>query len=238
VKAKVNNIFSTLLALLKNNPHFFWALILPVFLACFFLLEIYGNNAQYWVSYTPLDDKIPFLSWFIIPYCMWYPSLFAIGLNHLIRDADAFRRYMWMLYLGFFGTLVFCLLFPNGQDLRVTLTEPLNVTERLVRGIYSIDTNTNVLPSMHVVAILTAFCAVLDSKTTRRPAVILPAAVLTVLITLSTVFTKQHSVLDIYAAAAYAAVLYVVVYVFIKRAQLKRRARGIVPGSKRAGKTE
>ena len=33
----------------------------------------------YWPTQTWLDGKIPFCEWFVIPYCLWYPLLMAVG---------------------------------------------------------------------------------------------------------------------------------------------------------------
>ena len=75
---------------------------------------------HYWVSYLPLDDKIPFCRYFIIPCCMWHPLLFAMTLYLMWYDVPAFKRFMVYIGLGFGGSILFCLIFPNGQDLRPT----------------------------------------------------------------------------------------------------------------------
>jgi membrane-associated phospholipid phosphatase len=206
---------------LLKNRHIAWAGILPLILLAFFLTERCGADADYFVSYTPLDDKIPFIPAFVLPYFLWFPSLFGTGLYLMFKAPDGFRRYMWFLGIGFLSAILFCAVFPNGQNLRPARFETGTVFTRLVAFIYSVDTNTNVLPSMHILGIMAVVSAFFDVPALRRPRFL--AAILTdaVLIALSTVFIKQHSVLDIYAGLGFGAAVYVLVYVVIKRKQIK-----------------
>ena len=99
---------------LKNYRYVLLVLYVPVYFACFFLIErLVPSTADYWVSYCPLDDLIPFNEYFIIPYYLWYPLLFAVGIYLMIKDAPEFKRYMYCIMIGFSFCVVFCLLFPN-----------------------------------------------------------------------------------------------------------------------------
>ena len=201
-----------ILQFIKKNPHVLLALYLPVFLAAFFLLEHYvDGDSDYWVSYLPLDDRIPFLEGFVLAYCLWYPLLLVVGLWLMVKDAPAFCRYMYVLILGFSLSLLFCAVFPNGQNLRPAVFPRDNFCTRLLALIYAADTNTNVMPSMHVIGAAAAVFGVFDSRTVghwTRAAVVIVA----VLICASTVFVKQHSVLDIVVGAAVCVPLYFGVY--------------------------
>lgn len=66
-----------------------WALWVPVYLICFFLLErliVHG----YWATQLPLDRLIPFQPAFVVFYCLWYPLLVAVGLFLLVKDRPGF----------------------------------------------------------------------------------------------------------------------------------------------------
>ena len=91
---------------------------------------------------------------------MWHPLLFAMTLYLMWYDVPAFKRFMVYIGLGFGGSILFCLIFPNGQDLRPTEFAQHDFFIWLVQRIYTADTNTNVLPSMHVIgcAALTLAC--------------------------------------------------------------------------------
>ena len=201
---------------IRENPHAWWALYLPVYLILFVLVEhaVDGSGA-YWVPYLPIDDQLPFLEGFVLAYCTWYPMLFLIGLYLLFADGPAFRRYMQFIAIGFtLGTLI-CFLIPNGQNLRPQTFAHDNLLTRLVQGIYRADTNTNVFPSVHVIGCFAAVFAAFDAASLKKLRA--PLVVLTVLISLSTLFIKQHSVLDMIGAVA----LCVPIWIFLRRVRSK-----------------
>lgn len=173
-----------------------YALWLPLYLLLFLALERMPVG-RYWATQLPVDAHIPFCEWFVIPYCLWYPLLVITGLYLLCRDRAAFRRYMVFLGTTFFLSALVWLLVPNGQDLRPAAFPRENLLTALVAGLYRVDTNTNVFPSVHVVGSVGAALALWDCrglesrKHLRRGAAALAAA-----ICLSTVFIKQHAVLD------------------------------------------
>lgn len=190
------SLWITIRTFVKENPHVWLALLLPVYLALFFLVEWYVSpDKPYWSSYVPLDDKIPFLEGFVLPYCMWYPFLVAVGLYLMIKDGAGFRKYMAFIFIGFCSALVFCVLVPNGQDLRPDPFPRKNIFTWILSRIYAADTNTNVFPSMHVIGSIGGVIAVYRCKGLRKFRI--PSAVLAFFISISTVFVKQHSVLDI-----------------------------------------
>ena len=186
---------------LRKNPHIYYLLFLPVFLISFFTLEklIPPEKVRWWVS-CPIDHAIPFAEIFLIPYCLWYPLLFATGLILLFRDKAAFKKYMLFLSLGFGGALLICLLIPNGQDLRPTLFPRKNLLTELVGALYRADTPTNVFPSMHVLGSVAAAGAAMISPAMGRLRFLW--LVLALAVCLSTMFIKQHSALDVLGALA------------------------------------
>ena len=65
-------------------------LYVPIYLGCFFLVEyLIDGSSQYWVSYLPIDDKIPFVDWFVIFYYLWYPLLVGVGLWLFLKEKNA-----------------------------------------------------------------------------------------------------------------------------------------------------
>ena len=187
---------------LKEHPYYYLLLYVPVFLLWFYLVEqLHTPEKGYWVSYLPMDDRIPFLPGFVVFYVLWYPFLLVPGLYLLFKEPEAFRRYLWFFMLGISSCLLICTVFPNGQNLRPTSMEPGFCTW-LLGLLYRADTNTNVLPSMHVVGSAAVVYGCCCSKTLRRPQWLVPISLLAAGISLSTVFVKQHSVLDLFTGLA------------------------------------
>ena len=185
----------------QRHPEYLYLLFLPCYLGCFFLMErLVPSGCDYWVSHCALDDCIPFVDFFVVPYVLWYPFLLAVGLGLMRRDVPALRRYVRFLSAGFGCAMLFCVLFPNGQDLRPASFDRETVFTWLLARIYAADTNTNVLPSMHAIGCAAACAAVGRSAPLRRWR--LPCLLAAGLICLSTVLVKQHSVLDVLAGLA------------------------------------
>ena len=144
-----------------------YALWVPVYLICFFLLERLITDG-YWATQLPLDRLIPFCPVFVVFYCLWYPLLVAVGLYLLAADRAGFRRYMAFLAASFFLSLLIWFLLPSGQDLRPDLTGRTDLFSRWIAALYTVDTNTNVFPSVHVVGSIGAAWAVWDCPSLRK----------------------------------------------------------------------
>jgi membrane-associated phospholipid phosphatase len=124
---------------------------------------------------------------------------------------------MWFVILTYSATAVIYILFPNMQTLRPTAFPRDNLLVDMVRGLYEFDTNTNVCPSIHVLGSVAVCLAGLHSKPLRSIGWKLFFLLSTLLICLSTVFLKQHSIIDVYTALALGAVCYVAVFFGICR---------------------
>ena len=183
---------------------YWYILIVPLYTLAFFVAESVVTEGRF-ISYLPVDDYIPFIEAFVVPYVAWYPLLFGVGIFLLIKDEEVFKRYMTFIGISFFSIIILNVIFPNAQELRPEVMPRDNVFTDLVSAIYKADTNTNVIPSMHVVGAIGASVACLYSKKFSTPwrVVILTVAVLT---SLSTVFIKQHSILDGIVALPYGAI--------------------------------
>ena len=82
-----------------------------------------------------------------------------------------------------------------------------NFLTRFMAGYYAFDTNTNVCPSIHVTGSLAVMFTSFHCKDFGKGMKV-TFAVTGVLIAISTVFVKQHSILDLLAALPFCAVAY------------------------------
>lgn len=200
--------------------HALWVLCYVPYVVLYMIAEKVVTEG-YYVSYMPVDDAIPFCEWFIFLYVLWYPFLLA-GAIITFPDRRAFRRQMLFIGISFSLTLIFDMIFPNGQDLRPVLTGDLNAAERLCAAIYAADTNTNVLPSMHVLGTFAVTGSVISSEKLRKKRFIIPLIVSSVLICASTMLVKQHSMLDVLWGAAGGVLLSVIFFVIPGYSDRKR----------------
>ena len=199
---------------MKNKSLYPYFLIPPIYLLTFLFAEKHVVDGRF-VSYLPLDDKIPFISAFVVPYVLWYVLIFGVGIYLFKKDHEGFKRYMSFIGISFFSIIILNMLFPNEQNLRADLTFQEGVFVKAVAFIYSVDTNTNVCPSMHVVGALGAVFSVWQRRLSKFWRYTL--TVLGIFICLSTVFIKQHSLLDVIIAIPYAVGVWIIVNKLIFR---------------------
>ena len=129
---------------------------------------------------------------------------------------------MWFIMVTFTTAVVFCILVPNGQDLRPAVMAHHNAATWLVEYTYSIDTNTNVFPSMHVLGCIALVAGVWHALGLKKPAWRWAATLYGILIMVSTVFVKQHAVIDVLSGLMTGAIAYVFVYIIVGRRRDKR----------------
>ena len=182
----------------KDNKNIFWLFGLVIIGAVYFGSKFL--NPEYTYVHIPLDDKIPFLPVFIIPYVLWYLYVPFLMLYVCLKDGNAFKKQAIVMFSGMSFCVLGFIIFPTAINFRPS-AEGNGVLLRICRIVFKYDTpSANVFPSMHCLealgAHLTTFTAgPLKKKISLRIA----SAVLTVLICLSTVFVKQHSVLDVFS---------------------------------------
>ena len=174
----------------------FW----PVFGLLFQYVEKFYPVDYYYPIYCSFDDKIPFCEIFVIPYVFWFLYLLGMHIYTLLYEPALFQRMMIFIIITYTATIIIYFLFPNCQELRPVAFERDNVLTRFMEGYYAFDTNTNVCPSIHVIGSLAVMFAGLHSRKLKGFIWKISFLVTAVLISISTVFLKQHSVLDIFAA--------------------------------------
>lgn len=185
-----------------------------VYLLWFFWLEQRVTVVTgYHVIHVGMDDYIPFVPYFIVPYLLWFPYVLGSWLYIYRTDKDTCRKMSMFLFLGMFTALFICTIYPNGTRFRPVVDANQNVFCALVAWLYRTDTPTNVLPSIHVFNSIGVQIAVMRAKTLRsHRGIRLASLCLCVLICLSTMFLKQHSCLDVFVACMMAYIIYTAVY--------------------------
>lgn len=172
------------------------------------------TSIRYHVIHSALDDHIPFVEYFIIPYLLWFVLIASVILYFFFTDKDLFYRLTGFLFLGMTLFLLICTIFPNAVNLRPQVFPRDNMFTDIVQKLYMADTPTNVLPSVHVFNSVGVCIAAHHSPALRRkPPVYFGIYLLSFLIILSTMFLKQHSVIDVVAAIGMACIIYPFVYV-------------------------
>ena len=183
----------------------------PIYLIWFILIERH-RFSHYAIIHTKLDDSIPFVEAFIIPYYMWflYVSVTLLILMFSFEVEDYYKNF-YFLATGMTLFLIISTLFPNMHHLRPAVMPRDNIFTHLVQLIYASDTPANLWPSIHVYNSIGSMIAIQRSRRFNRTAKIV-GHIIGVSIILSTVFVKQHSVYDVITAFIMATIFYYVFY--------------------------
>ena len=190
-----------------------WVLLYGFIYMPWFIYLEKRTDVHYFLIHSPLDDYIPFVEYFIVPYLLWFAFVAVAAGYFFFTDKTGFYRLSAFLIVGMTFFLFLCTVFPNGLNLRPATFARDNIFVELVKHVYATDTPTNVLPSIHVFNSLGVCIAIWHSEALKKHRKIQYGAyLLAVLIILSTVFLKQHSVTDVIAAFALACVIYPFVY--------------------------
>lgn len=202
----------------KRHPVLFMAGYLVFYLVFFSVLEAVIVQPD-WVVHCFVDDWIPFCKYAVIPYFAWFVWVPATLFWLLLTQP---RQDFWRLCLPLFGgmtlCLVLCALIPNGVNLRPQGLEGTDFFSQLVRGLWSVDTNTNVWPSIHAFNSMTVALSyhrwAKAKPSPSRRVVWVCMQLLNLSILASTVLLRQHSVIDLFCGVGLALVLdYVAGYV-------------------------
>ena len=138
----------------------------------------------------------------------------AVTLGYLFfNDKQGFYKASAIMFSGMTIFLIICTVFPNGLNLRPEVFTRDNFCIELVKRIYQTDTPTNVLPSLHVYNSICCYIAISHCEKLQHSRLIQKGSlVLSILIILSTMFLKQHSVVDVVAACVMAYFMYSLIY--------------------------
>ena len=179
-----------------------------IYMGLFGFLEIVPPKDVHLI-HCALDDRIPDMAIFIYPYVSWFPYIIvcaALAIKNL--DDRQFKKAVLVLTTGMNIFLFISYVWPTGLDLRENIVYDLHtLSGNLLKFVQTVDTPKSVFPSMHVYVTLVLQYTLEMQKKLVPAWGIWVGRVLALLIVLSTMFTKQHSAVDVTAAIVMFAVL-------------------------------
>ena len=170
-----------------------------VYFIAYFLTENLIPAENCYPVHIRLDDMIPFMEIFVIPYVGWYLLIVVSLLNFMLYDIDSFKRLQTYIIITQVVAMIVYITFPTRQDLRPVVFERDNLLTKMVAFLYSFDTNTGVFPSLHVaysLGIASVWVKKKDAHWAWKTFVVIAV----ILICMSTAFIKQHSAADAFGA--------------------------------------
>ena len=161
----------------------------------------------------PFDNMIPFCEYFIIPYVLWFLYVVAACIYmYFMADNKEFIQFALSLIIGMSLSLTICMIYPNGLTLRPESTSD-TILGKMVASLYKTDTPTNVFPSIHVYNSIAVHVALVKCTALKNHKPVKNASlILCILICMSTVFLKQHSLYDVAGGIILIGVIYHLLY--------------------------
>ena len=185
-----------------NEPRFAHIKLLSgwiIYLILYFLTENLIPAERCHVIHCALDDLIPFNEFFLIFYCYWFVLLVGSLLYLFLYDILSFKRMQVYIMITQAVAMLTYIIYPSVHLMRPETFARDNALTRLMAFIYAFDTPTGICPSLHVaysMGIASAWCRAKNASRGWKCFMVISA----VMISISTAFVKQHSVVDIIAA--------------------------------------
>lgn len=174
------------------------------------IYEILNNGKRGAYSLvTDFDKATPFLKIFILPYVSWYFFIFLTLAYLCLKD----RQIYYKTLLTYIGGLMVCYLTYYFFQTTVPRPELVgnDLLTKMVSLIYAADEPFNAFPSIHAFSSYIMIKAINYSSIRNRVNSFVIKGV-AISIILSTLFVKQHVVLDVFAAALLGEVIFGFVY--------------------------
>jgi membrane-associated phospholipid phosphatase len=149
---------------------------------------------------TPVDDLIPVVGPFVIPYVSLRPFIYVSALVFLLFRVRIFRSAALSMTVVLLISYAFYVFLQSYIDRPVLGGDDL--FSRMIREVYASDQPYNDFPSLH--ASLSTIFAIHWWRVDRRIGV--PVGIWAALIVVSTVFVKQHYIADVIAGVLLASV--------------------------------
>lgn len=161
-----------------------------------------------------IDTKIPFNIWFMIPYCLWYILIFIVPYFLYKKDKDNFIRYIYSYIICTLIANIIFVVYPT------TVARPeitgKGILEFITSFIFKIDNPPmNCFPSLHCAMSMLFILFILEIKNVKKN-VKITITLISILIMISTLYTKQHVFIDLISGVILAIITYIIVKIFYK----------------------
>lgn len=180
--------------LIKNKKRILILFLVMLFKSLSFsIIKMFRNNPVYLNNW--LDSLIPFVPTFVYFYILWFLLLVLIPLLLLKYDKKVFDRYVVTAFVYTILEIIIFLILPTTMD-RAEFTVT-NLSTWIISIIYKVDYPVrNLLPSGHCSFAYLFIMSVFDLKKLDKKYKII-IMIVSLLIVLSTLFIKQHVVVDL-----------------------------------------
>ena len=162
--------------------------------AVYFTNEIYdllNHGPAVWILRTPIDDALPVVRPFVIPYVSLNYVVYFTLIVFLLFRTKVFQSACLAMITAWFVSYFFYFFFQT-EVIRPALTGS-DIFTRMIQNVYAGDNPFNDFPSLHTS--ISTLLAIHWFRFDRRAGIV--ASIWTALIVASTVLIKQHYIADL-----------------------------------------
>src|SRR5574344_1477784 len=189
----------------------------------YFLIKLFVTNFHY--MGTALDDKIPFIMGFIYIYMLWYP--FEILCLYFIYKYDL-KKYNHTIISIVVSLLILymCFIIYPTKVVRPVIDSYNDLTTFVTYVTFKADSPINCFPSGHcLLCFLMIFSCFNNSKMPSKIKALIIIG--NILIIFSTLYTKQHVLVDIIGSL----LLAIISYKFLSNTKYLKKIKSQLPES-------
>lgn len=186
----------------------------------FVLVKLFQSN--YHIFNYNIDNSIPFIPQFIIIYNIFYPVIFISFYNIFNHDRDTYYKGIIAGILGYVIADIIFLIYPV-EMIRPDITNlNIDIIHNFVLQVtYKFDNPPiNCFPSIHCIFCFQMIYSTMRCKNYNYKYKLITIIIL-LLIILSTLFVKQHYVIDVLGALVVCIITNFIVYL-MRRKKLKK----------------
>ncbi|MFE7061692.1 phosphatase PAP2 family protein [Sutcliffiella sp. NPDC057660] len=207
----------------KKFPYLLLLLVMPLLGFIYTILNERPRKATQ--IPLPIDHDIPFIVAFVVPYIIWYVFVFGYLVYFCFKDTDVYVKTLLTIVIG--ELICFIIYFFFQTTVPRPTVEGNGLFVMLVKYIYAHDRPVNCFPSIHVLttyAIMLASFHIKNKHNLNKYFIHIMGS----LIILSTIFIKQHVVLDMVASMFMVAFIYGTVFAIYRMRSAAKEKIGAI----------
>jgi membrane-associated phospholipid phosphatase len=201
--------------LISKHGHLLAVLAIPVQGFIYLLISSLISQNSVPIN-SSIDDRIPFVPWFVIPYVAWMFVLYLAFIYMGLTNRSLYWRTMIAYNAAVTVSNIIFILFPTYMP-RPEITGD-DLFQKLVLFIYSNDQPVNCFPSIHCLTTYLLFITMIRGQLFSVGPRLLISVFLWSIIA-STVLIKQHALVDVIGGIALAEIAYRAVHYILDKQQ-------------------
>jgi membrane-associated phospholipid phosphatase len=211
----------------KNYYPLLLMLVFPI-LGIIYAMSNNNSNQEVYSLLTAVDQSIPFIKAFALPYSVWIFYIYVCLVYFFKKDINVYyRALLTYIICALICYLIYSVFQTTVPRPMVMGSDPIS---RLMRYIYNRDQPFNCFPSIHCFSSYMVMRMVWTGSFRNKWNVTLITGVSSLII-ISTLFVKQHVIMDALAGIFLVEVVFAVIFLFEHKLKVSREQQNSTYGA-------